>query len=201
MLSLNTQISGTKRPLTLNLDMHHQVLQYYQVCSNDDPGLTLSYFMARSNLVPYMFLYGKKVKQWIFQKLLLSMIWNQQQMTEVTKSFCWHQNFVPSLPRGYICVLNHEKNCIKRFLWNLQPMGKVIRHFCWHQNFIPWRLSVPALGYIHVLNHEEKLYKIRLQRHFFETCYKWMKWQDISVDIKTLCPGGCLSLSWGYIHV
>ena len=23
------------------------------VCSNDDPGLTLTYFMARSNLVPY----------------------------------------------------------------------------------------------------------------------------------------------------
>ena len=42
-----------------------------------------------------MLLYGKKVKQWIFQKLLASMIWNYQQMTEVTRSFCWHQNFVP----------------------------------------------------------------------------------------------------------
>ena len=28
-----------------------------------------------------------------------------------------------------------------------------------------------------------------------------MKWQDISVDIKTLSPGGCLPLPWGYIHV
>ena len=26
-----------------------------QICSNDDPGLTLTYFMARSNLVPYAF--------------------------------------------------------------------------------------------------------------------------------------------------
>ena len=38
-------------------------------------------------------------------------------MTEVTRSFCWHQNFVPwgcmPLPRGYIHVLNHEKECIK----------------------------------------------------------------------------------------
>ena len=42
-----------------------------------------------------MLLYGKKVKQRIFQKLLWSMIWNWQQMTEVTRSFCWHQNFVP----------------------------------------------------------------------------------------------------------
>ena len=31
-------------------------------------------------------------------------------------------------------------------------------------------------GYIHVLNHKKKLYKIRLQRDFFETCNKWVKW-------------------------
>ena len=36
----------------------------------------------------------------------------------------------------------------------------------------------------------KKLYKIRLQRHFFETCNNWMKWQDVSVDIKTLSPLG-----------
>ena len=28
-----------------------------------------------------------------------------------------------------------------------------------------------------------------------------MKWQDISVDMKTLAPGGCLPLPRGYIHV
>ena len=43
---------GTKRPMTLKLCMRHQVLEYYQLCSNDDPGLILTYFMARSNLVP-----------------------------------------------------------------------------------------------------------------------------------------------------
>ena len=51
--------SGTKRPMTLNLGMHHRVLEYYQVCSNDDPGLTLTYFTARSNLVPYAFVWEK----------------------------------------------------------------------------------------------------------------------------------------------
>ena len=30
--------SGTKRPMTLKLGMHHRVLKYYQVCSNDDLG-------------------------------------------------------------------------------------------------------------------------------------------------------------------
>ena len=47
--------SGTKRLMTLKLGMRHRVLEYYQVCSNDDPGLTVTYFMARSNLVPYAF--------------------------------------------------------------------------------------------------------------------------------------------------
>ena len=46
---------GTKRPMTLKLGMRHRVLEYYQVCSNDDPGLTLTYFTARSNLAPYAF--------------------------------------------------------------------------------------------------------------------------------------------------
>ena len=40
-----------------------------------------------------------------------------QQMTEVTRGFCWHQNFVPwgclPLTCGYIHLLNHEKMCIK----------------------------------------------------------------------------------------
>ena len=59
--------------MTLKLGMQRRVLEYYQVYLNDDPGLTLIYFKARSNLVPYA-LYGEKVKQWIFQKLLYSMI-------------------------------------------------------------------------------------------------------------------------------
>ena len=45
--------------MTLNLGMHHRVLEYYQVCSNDDPGLTLTYFTARSNLVLYAFVWEK----------------------------------------------------------------------------------------------------------------------------------------------
>ena len=52
--------SGTKRSMTLKLGMKHQVLKYYQVCSNDDPGLTSTYFTERSNLVPYTFVWGKR---------------------------------------------------------------------------------------------------------------------------------------------
>ena len=43
--------------MTLKLSMQHQVLEYHQVCSNDDPGLTLTYFRAKSTFVPYAFVW------------------------------------------------------------------------------------------------------------------------------------------------
>ena len=51
--------------------MHHRVLEYFQIYSNDAPGLTLTYFMARSNLVLYAFVLEKvKTILLFFQKLL-----------------------------------------------------------------------------------------------------------------------------------
>ena len=51
--------SRTNRPMTLKFGMQHRVLKYYQVCSTDDPGLTLTYFTTRSNLVHYAFVWEK----------------------------------------------------------------------------------------------------------------------------------------------
>ena len=45
--------------MTLKLGMLHWVLEFYQIYSNDDPGLTLTYFKAKSNLVPYAFVWEK----------------------------------------------------------------------------------------------------------------------------------------------
>ena len=47
--------SGTKSSMTSKLGMQHRVLEYYQVCSDDDPGLTLTCFTTKSKLVPYAF--------------------------------------------------------------------------------------------------------------------------------------------------
>ena len=47
--------SRTRRPMTLGLGMKHQECGAYQVCSNDDPGLTLTYLTSRSNLLPNAF--------------------------------------------------------------------------------------------------------------------------------------------------
>ena len=44
--------SKTSRPITFKLRIQHQSLGYNKVCSNDDPRLTLTYFTARSTLLP-----------------------------------------------------------------------------------------------------------------------------------------------------
>ena len=93
-------------------------------------------------------------------------------------------------PELYTCIKSWKQLYKIR---NLQQMGKVIRPFCWHQNLVPWGLSAPARG-LHVLNHEKKKCIKSDFKDIFLTCNKWMKWQDISVDIKTLSPGGCLPL-------
>ena len=48
--------------MTLKVGMQHWVLEYmyYQVCSNHDSGLTLTYLTARSNLVPYAVVWEKR---------------------------------------------------------------------------------------------------------------------------------------------
>ena len=68
--SLSKIFSGTGRPISMKLGMQHPGLQPVIVCSNGDPGVTLTYFTAKSNFVNKVFLWEKKGKQWIFQKLL-----------------------------------------------------------------------------------------------------------------------------------
>ena len=41
---------GTKRLMTLTLGKQHRGLDYCQICSNDDTGLTLTIFMTWSDL-------------------------------------------------------------------------------------------------------------------------------------------------------
>ena len=48
--------------MTLKVGMQHWVLKYYQVCSSDDPGMTLTYCMARTNLVLYAFVREKVIQ-------------------------------------------------------------------------------------------------------------------------------------------
>ena len=130
--------SGTKRPMILNLGMHHRVLEYYQICSNDDPGLTMTYFTARSNLVPYAF------------------VWEKGKTVDFSETIVI-----------YNLKLATDDRSDKKFLLT--------------SNFVPWRggLYAPAPGLYTCIKSCKKniyIYKIRLQRDFFKTCNKWVKW-------------------------
>ena len=100
--------------MTLKLGMQHRVHKYYQVCPNDDPGLTLTYFTARSNLVPYAFVW-EKGKTMDFSETIvvyyLKLATNDKKVL-LTSKLC-SLGIVCPLPWAYIHVLNHEKNCIK----------------------------------------------------------------------------------------
>ena len=54
---LNIFFSGTKRSMALGLGMYHWECGPYQICSNDESRLTLTYFMERSNLIPNAFIW------------------------------------------------------------------------------------------------------------------------------------------------
>ena len=72
--NLKNLLLWNQKTMTLKLGMQHRVLEYYKVCSNDGPWLTLTYFTIRSNLVPYAFVWEKGKTMDFFQKLLSSMI-------------------------------------------------------------------------------------------------------------------------------
>ena len=102
---------------TLKLYMQHGVREYYQICSNDDPGLTLTYFTARSNSVPYAFVW-EKGKTMDFSETIV--VYDLKLATDdpSDKKFLLISKLCPlgavcPLPQGYIHVLSHEKNCIK----------------------------------------------------------------------------------------
>ena len=56
--------------MTLKLDMQHWVHEYYQVCLNEAPVLTLTHFTARSNFVSYAFV-SEKVKTMGFSETIV----------------------------------------------------------------------------------------------------------------------------------
>ena len=97
--------------------MQHLVLEYCQVNSNDDPRLTLTYFTAKSNLVPYAFVWEKGKTMDVSETIViydLKLATNDRSGKKflLTSKHCPLGTVCP-LPRGYINALNHEQNCIK----------------------------------------------------------------------------------------
>ena len=104
--TLKNLLLQNQRPVTLKLDMQYRLLKCYQVCSIDDTGLTLIYFTARSNLVPYAFVW-EKGKTMEFSKNIVLYDLKLATDDQSDKKFLLTSKFCPlgavcPLPRGYI---------------------------------------------------------------------------------------------------
>ena len=95
--------------MTLKLGMQHRVLEYYQVCSNDDPG-----FYGKVKFGPLW----EKGKTMDLSETIV--IYDLKLATDdrSDKKFLLTSKLYPlgavcPLHQGYIHVLNHEKICIK----------------------------------------------------------------------------------------
>ena len=92
------------------------MLECYQIWSNDDPGLTLTYYTARSNLTPYAFVW-EKGNTMDFSETIAVYDLNLATYDRSDKKFLLTSKFCPlgavcPLPSGYIYVLNHEKKSV-----------------------------------------------------------------------------------------
>ena len=70
-----------KRPMTLKRYLQDRMLEFFQVCSNNDPCLTLKYLMARSNLVPCDFVW-EKVKTIDFSETIVVKVIRRSKLNE-----------------------------------------------------------------------------------------------------------------------
>ena len=89
------------------------MLQYYQICSTVDFEVTLTYFTARSDLVPYAFVWEKgKTMDFsetiVVYDLKLAIDDRSDKKFHLTSKICPLGPICP-LPCGYVHVLNRDK--------------------------------------------------------------------------------------------
>ena len=185
------------------------VLEYYQVCSNDDPGWPWRN-LRQGQIWSLMLLYGKKVKKKGFFRnycrlwFEISNRWPKWQDFSVDINTL-SPGCVCPLPRGYIHVLYHEKNCIKsdfkEISLKLATNEWSDKTFLLTSKPCPLWTVCPCSEVIYMYKIMKKLYKVRLQRDFFRNlqqmtevtrCYCWHQ---------NFVPWGCLPLICGYIHL
>ena len=126
--------------------------------------------------------------------------WNLQLMNEVTRHFCWHQNFVPwglSTPAPGLCT------CIKSWkqLYKIRRQREFLKlaindrsdkMFLLTSKFLPQWIVSPCPGAIYMYKIMKKLYKIRLQRDFLKLVPNDQNDKSFLLTSK-LCPLGLSS--------
>ena len=101
--------------MSLKLGMKHQAMELYKVCINYDPGMTLTFFTARSTYAAHAFEWEKIGKCQLMAKNLLGM----RKWTEYSCNIFGPEGCLP-LPRGFIHVYDHNVLTSS----SLKPLGQ-----------------------------------------------------------------------------
>ena len=85
--------------MTLKRCMQDRVLEFYQVCSNNDPCLTLKHLMARSSFVPCDFVW-EKVKAIDFSETIVVKVGRRSKLNEYVNLYEYQKpsSFLNSFP-------------------------------------------------------------------------------------------------------
>ena len=81
-------LSRIGSPMILKLGMYHRGLKRYKVYVNNDPCLTLTYLMARSNWVTYTFEWEKLLKSNLMEENLQQRIILLMKNTDLNGVVC-----------------------------------------------------------------------------------------------------------------
>ena len=77
--------------MTLKRGTQDRVFEFYQVCSNNDPCLTLKYLMAKSNLVPCDFVW-EKLKTIDFSETIVVKVGIRSKVNEYVNLYEYHRS-------------------------------------------------------------------------------------------------------------
>ena len=103
---LKCLFSGTDRPMAMGLGMQHWGHGPIIICSHGDPKLASICFMARSNLAPYAFVWGK-VKTLYFLGNIIDFVMNLASISHNDKRYLLTWKLCPPSPRGHPSVCQH----------------------------------------------------------------------------------------------
>ena len=157
----------------------------------------------QSQIWSLVLLYGKKVRQWIFQNYCRlwfesSNRWPKWQEVSVDIKTLSPGGCMPPAPGLYTCKISWKKKCIKsdfkEISLKLATNDRSDKMFCWHQNFIPKMLSAPVPGLYTCIKSWKKLYKIRFKEIFFKLVAN-----DRSDKVSV--PWCCLPLTCGCVRL
>ena len=177
--------SRAKTPMTLKLGMQHRVLEYYQVCSNDDAALTLTYFTARSNLVPYAFVWEKgktmdfsetivvhnvKVGKWLHKPIWISNVkvihWPWTKITQIQYLFFFFPLETAKLIGAKFHLYPQWDGGTK--IWPIWPpcsyMVKTLKNLLWNQKADDPKTWYAASG-----------------ARVLPSLFKWWPWVDLDL--------------------